>query len=63
LGGTAARIGRLLTTFLIGYVTDRFSFPPVVLAASVMPCVAMVLFVTMVRASKREDTDKLLLQF
>ena len=63
LGGTAAGIGTLITTFLIGYVTDRFSFQPVVIAASIMPCVATVLFVTMVRASKREDPDKFLLQF
>ena len=53
----------LITTFLIGYVTDRFSFQPVVIAASIMPCVATILFVTMVRAGKRDDPDKVLLQF
>ena len=63
LGGTAAGFGTLITTFLIGYVTDRFSFQPVVIAASIMPCVATALFVTMVRASKREDPDKVLLKF
>lgn len=63
LGGTAAGIGTLVTTFLIGHVTDRYSFQPVVIAASIMPCVATILFVTMVRASKREDPNKVLLQF
>ena len=63
LGGTAAGIGTLITTFLIGYVTTRFSFQPVVIAASIMPCVATVLFITMVRARKHEDPDKVLLQF
>jgi len=63
LGGTAAGIGTLITTFLIGQVTDRFSFQPVVIAASIIPCVATVVFVTMVRASKEEDPDKVLLRF
>jgi len=35
----------------------------VVIAASIMPCVATMLFVTMVRANKYEDPDKVLLQF
>ena len=63
LGGTAAGIGTLITTFLIGYVADRFSFQPVVIAASILPCVATVLFVTMVRAGKRDDPDKVQLRF
>lgn len=63
MGGTAAGVGTLITTFLIGKVTDRFSFQPVVIAASIFPCVATVLFVTMVRASKREDPDRVLLKF
>ena len=63
LGGTAAGIGTLITTFLIGKVTDRFSFEPVVITASIIPCVATVLFVALVRASQREDPEKVLLQF
>ena len=56
-------VGTLITTFLIGQITDRFSFQPVVIAASIIPCLATVVFVTMVRASKRPDPDKVLLQF
>ena len=63
MGGTAAGVGTLITTFLIGKVTDRFSFEPVVIAASIIPCIATVLFVTMVRAGKREDPAKVLLRF
>ena len=63
IGGSAAGVGTLITTFLIGQVTDRFSFQPVVIAASIIPCLATVLFVTMVRASNRPDPDKVLLQF
>ncbi len=63
MGGTAAGIGTLVTTFLIGEITDRFSFQPVVIAASILPCVATVLFVTMVRTGKREHPDQVLLRF
>jgi ACS family hexuronate transporter-like MFS transporter len=63
LGGTAAGIGTLITTFLIGKVTDRFSFEPVVITASIIPCIATILFVTMVRTGKAEDPDKILLKF
>jgi ACS family hexuronate transporter-like MFS transporter len=63
MGGTAAGIGTLITTYLIGKVTDRFSFEPVVITASIIPCLATVLFVTLVRASKREDPENVLQQF
>jgi len=63
MGGTAAGVGTLITTFLIGRVTDRFSFEPVVITASIIPCLATILFVTMVRTGKREDPEKVLLRF
>jgi ACS family hexuronate transporter-like MFS transporter len=63
MGGSAAGVGTLITTFLIGQITDRFSFQPVVIAASIIPCLATVVFVTMVRASKRPDPQKVLLEF
>jgi ACS family hexuronate transporter-like MFS transporter len=63
IAGTSAGIGTLITTYIIGKVTDRFSFEPVVIAASIIPCIATILFVTMVRAGKKEDPEKLFLQF
>ncbi|MCC6862590.1 MAG: MFS transporter [Bryobacterales bacterium] len=63
LGGTGAGLGTLLSTYLIGRVTDRFSFQPVVIAASLVPCVATLVFVTMVRARKRPDPDGIVLNF
>ena len=63
MGGTAAGVGTLIATYLIGKVTDRFSFQPVVIAASIVPCLATVLFVTLVRASRKEDPQKVLLEF
>ena len=63
LGGTGAGIGTLISTWLIGYVTDHFSFQPIVVAASVVPCVATLIFVTLVRASRKPDPDRILLDF
>jgi ACS family hexuronate transporter-like MFS transporter len=63
LSGTAAGVGTLISTYLIGVVTDRFSFQPVVIAASIVPCVATLLLVTMVRAPRRPDPSQLLVDF
>ena len=63
LGGTAAGIGTLITTYLIGKVTDRFSFQPVVVAASILPCLATALFVSLVRAGRKTDPNAVLLDF
>ncbi len=63
LGGTGAGIGTLISTYLIGRVTDTFSFQPVIIAASIIPCVATAVFVLLVRASKRPDPQGLLNDF
>lgn len=63
LSGTTAGIGTLITTYLIGVVTDRFSFAPVILVASVMPCVATAILVRMVRSDRKPDPAGLLQQF
>ncbi len=55
LSGTAAGIGTLISTYLIGVVTDRFSFEPVIITASVIPCLATLAFVLMVRTGRRPD--------
>ena len=63
LGGTAAGVGTMLSTYLIGVITDRVSFEPVILAASVVPCVATLVFVSLVRARRQPDPQGLVLQF
>ncbi len=63
LGGTAAGLGTMLSTYLIGVITDRVSFEPVILAASIVPCLATLLFVSLVRSPRRPDPHRLLLQF
>ncbi len=63
LGGTTAGIGTLMSTYLIGRVTDRFSFRPVVIAASIIPCLATAIFVSLVRRSAKPDPDRILTDF
>jgi len=63
LSGTGAGIGTLISTYLIGYVTDRYSFRPVILAASVIPCLAVLAMVTLVRARKTPDPEGVVLNF
>lgn len=63
LGGTGAGIGVLISTYLIGRITDRLSFQPVVIAASLVPCLATAFFVSLVRARKTPDPEGIVLNF
>ena len=63
LSGTGAGIGTLVSTYLIGRVADEFSFRPIIVVASVVPCIATLLLVTMVRRGKKPDPAGLLLDF
>lgn len=63
LGGTGAGIGTLISTYLIGRVSDRFSFQPILIAASLIPCLAVVVFVSLVRAPKPPDAEGIVLDF
>ena len=63
LSGTGAGIGTLASTYLIGRISDQFSFQPIIIGASLIPCVATIIFVSMVRARKKPDPDGIVLQF
>lgn len=63
LSGSGAGVMTLLTTFLIGHVTDHFSFQPVIIAASIIPVIATAVMVSMVRASRKPDPQHLLMRF
>jgi ACS family hexuronate transporter-like MFS transporter len=54
MGGTAAGIGTLISTLWIGRVADRISFEPVIIVASIVPCIATVIFLTLVRNSRSD---------
>ena len=63
MGGTGAGLGALISTYLIGRFSETLSFKPIILAASVIPCIATLCFVTLVRARKTPDPDGLVLHF
>ena len=63
LSGTGAGMVTLVSTYLIGRVTDRFSFQPVVIAASLVPCLATLILLTMVRARRRPDPEGIVVDF
>ncbi len=52
MSGTGAGIGTIVSTFLIGYVADHFSFEPILIAASAIPFAAMVLMMVLVRNNR-----------
>jgi ACS family hexuronate transporter-like MFS transporter len=51
MAGTGAGLGTLVSTVLIGYVADHYSFEPILIGASLIPLVAMVLVLVLIRNS------------
>ncbi|MEP7270376.1 MAG: MFS transporter [Acidobacteriota bacterium] len=49
MSGTAAGIGTIIATYLTGLVADRYSFEPILIAASLVPILALIAVVTLVR--------------
>ena len=49
LGGTAAGAGTIAAIYLTGWVSDRYSFAPILLGASVLPLVGMAAMLMLVR--------------
>jgi len=58
-GGTGAGLGTIAATLAIGVVTDRYSFAPILVAASLVPLLAVVAVLTLVRNTS-ESGDGLL---
>ena len=49
LGGAAAGIGTIAATYVTGAVADRYSFGPILVGASLVPLLAVVALLTLVR--------------
>lgn len=49
MSGTGAGLGTILATFLTGMVADRYSFAPILIVASIIPLVAVVIVLALVR--------------
>jgi ACS family hexuronate transporter-like MFS transporter len=54
MSGTGAGLGTIISTFLIGYVSDRYSFEPILITASFIPFIGMLLVLLLIRP---RDTD------
>lgn len=53
MSGTAAGLGTIAATKLIGYVADHYSFAPIMVGASVIPVVGAVLVLLLVRNTEQ----------
>jgi MFS transporter, ACS family, aldohexuronate transporter len=51
MSGAGAGIGTICATYLTGLVADRYSFQPILIGASVVPCAAAVAVLALVRNS------------
>jgi ACS family hexuronate transporter-like MFS transporter len=52
MSGTGAGIGTITATYLTGVVADRYSFEPILIAASLIPLLAVVAALTLVRNNR-----------
>jgi ACS family hexuronate transporter-like MFS transporter len=49
MSGTGAGLGTIVSTFLIGYVSDHYSFEPILITASFIPFIGMILVLLLIR--------------
>jgi MFS transporter, ACS family, hexuronate transporter len=59
LSGTAAGILTIVSTFLVGWVSDHYSFEPILIAASIIPAIGAVLTFVLVRNTPGSGTGVL----
>jgi len=57
MSGTGAGIGTIISTYLIGYVSDHYSFEPILIAASLIPLLGMLLVLLLVRNIHKGDQN------
>ncbi len=56
MSGTGAGVGTILATYATGIVADRYSFEPILVAASLIPLAATLAIVVLVRNNHATDT-------
>jgi len=56
MSGTGAGVGTIISTFLIGYVSDQYSFEPILITASFIPFLGMILVLILIRPEKTVRT-------
>jgi ACS family hexuronate transporter-like MFS transporter len=52
MSGTGGGIGTILSTFLVGWVLDHYSFRPILIVASLVPLVGTGLVLLLVRNNR-----------
>jgi ACS family hexuronate transporter-like MFS transporter len=57
MSGTGAGLGTIVSTYLIGYVSDRYSFEPILIGASLVPLVGMMLVLLLIRDPRRARAE------
>ena len=57
LAGTGAGLGTIASTFLIGAIADRFSFQPILIAASVVPLFGAMVVISLLRNTAASGGD------
>ena len=55
LSGTGAGLGTIISTYLIGYVSDNYSFEPILITASLIPFVGMILVLVLIRPNNSQQ--------
>ncbi len=55
LSGTGAGIGTITATYLIGWVSDRYSFEPILVVASLVPLLATLAVVLLVHNNRATE--------
>ena len=63
MSGTGAGLVTLVSTYLIGRVSDRLSFQPIIIVASMVPCLAALIMITLVRPGRRAESGGILRDF
>jgi MFS transporter, ACS family, hexuronate transporter len=49
MSGTGAGVGTIISTYLIGYVSDHYSFEPILIAASLIPFLGVILVLVLIQ--------------
>ncbi|HET6853999.1 MAG TPA: MFS transporter [Pyrinomonadaceae bacterium] len=57
MSGTGAGLGTIISTFLIGYVSDHRSFTPILITASFIPFLGMILVLTLIRQKDLKNAE------
>jgi len=58
LSGTGAGIGTILSTYLVGLVSDRYSFEPILITASLIPTLGAILVTALIRKPPQIPSDR-----